>query len=345
MSDVDALVAGREGAEAAEIERALWLRSLLGDSVELAPSEGLERSMRQRFFEKGQFLYRQGTVSDRLFFVVRGKVVHSLAGSALREFGPRDILGAIDASLSRPHAFDAIARTDTVALELDHDEWLEFLEDHFEITRDAILRVNRGLPPTSPPRPDLTRPTAHRRSRRVRSAPTETENRRASLGPRLALSEVERLAVLRACPALEIAGLQAIARLSHFSETLVLAEGESLRLPPAALYVVESGRIRAVARNPEGLSWTEETTPGNAVAGLGLLEAGRFDVDAEALEPSSLFRIPTERLFDVMEDHFSLARSLLAHLSAETESLALQERLPSSELTSRPRAARPDEPG
>ncbi len=344
MSDVDALVAGRESAEAAELERVLWLRSLLGDSVDLAPSEGLERSMRQRFFETGQFLYRQGTVSDRLFFVVRGKVVHSLAGSTLREFGPRDILGAIDAALSRPHAFDAVAKTDTVALELDHDEWLEFLEDNFEVTRDAILRVNRGLPPTSPPRPDLTQPTAHRRSRR-RSMPTETENRRASLGPRLALSEVERLAVLRACPALEIAGLQAIARLSHFSETLFFAAGETLELSPAALYVVEVGRIRAVARNAEGLSWTEETTPGNAVAGLGLLEAGRFEVEIEVLEPSSLFRIPTERLFDVMEDHFSLARSLLAHLSAETESLALQERLPSSELTSRPRAARPDEPG
>lgn len=343
MSDVDSLVAGRETAEAAEIERALWLRSLLGDSIELAPSEGLERSMRQRFFEKGQFVYRQGTVSDRLFFLVRGKVVHSLAGATLREFGPRDILGAIDASLSRPHAFDAVAREDTVALELDHDDWLEFLEDNFEITRDAILRVHRGLPPTSPPRPDLTRPTAHRRSRR-RVEATETENRRASLGPRLALSEVERLAVLRACPPLELAGLQAIARLSHFSEMWFLGEGDRRSLPPAALYVVESGRVRSLARNADGLGWTEETTPGNAVAGLGLLEAGRFDVEVEALETSSLFRIPTERLFDVMEDHFSLARSLLAYLSAETESLALQERLPSSELPSRPRPSRIEEP-
>ncbi len=313
--------------DASDLERTLWIRSLLGDQVDVGPSDALAQRIREKFFEAGQWLYRQGGASDRIYFIVRGAITLSHAGVKNREFGPRDVIGVFDAMQNRPHAFDAIVREDATVLELEFEDWLEFLEDHFEMTRNLMARLVESLPPTSPPRPDLSKPTARRF--RVVPAPAGGNNR-APLGPTQSLSFVERLAVLRACPPFAEAGIQALARLAHFSELITLEQGENRILEAPAVYVVESGRVRSTTSDTHGNTWHEEVGAGGSVAGLGLLVAGRFDSEVVALQDSALFRLPTERLFDVMEDHFSLALSMLAHTSAEAEAATLQHQINSA---------------
>ena len=311
--------------DASELERTLWIRSMLGVDVGAGTTDALAQRIRETYFPQGSSLYRQGDASDRIFFIVRGVVALVHGGIKTREFGPRDVLGVIDALQNRPHAFDALVREDTVVLELDLDDWLEFLEDNFEFTRTIILRLAGNLEPTSPPGIDLSRPTARLRTRRDRRDSNSTSHR-ASLGPQLTLSFVERLAVLRACPPLAESDIQALSRLARFAEVVYLEEGERHVLLPPSFYVVESGRLRSVSSNAEGNTWTEELGAGGAIAGLGLLQPGLYDVEVTALEPSSIFRLPTERLFDVMEDHFQLVLSFFKHLSGESEAQALERK-------------------
>jgi len=331
---------GTREPDASELERTLWMRSLLGGDMPPGSSDTLAQRIRENFFAKGQRLYRQGDAADRIFFIVRGTVALLHLGIKTREFGPRDVLGLIDALQNRPHAFDALVREDAVVLELEFDDWLEFLEDSFEFTRAIILRLASSLPPTSPPGRDLSRPTAQLRARRDESSQHSRDSYRSSLGPRLSLSFVERLAVLRACPPLAGSGIEALSRLARFAELVFLEEEERQMLIPPNLYVVESGRLRTVASDDKGNTWTEDMGPSGALGGLGVIQPGLYDVEVTALEPSSLFRIPTERLFDVMEDHFPLALSFFAHISGEAEAQAL-ERKRASDASASSRLSRP----
>lgn len=309
--------------DAPDLERTLWIRSLLDAGDELTAGDDLASRMRETFFERGEHLFRQGGSADRIYFVLSGKVGLVQPGGALREFGPQSVLGVVDTFLTRPRAFDARAIEATTTLELDADEWFEFLEDNFTLTCRIIRRVALNLPPISLPRPHLS-------DQRARQSPHRDEkwsgaDHRARLGPTLDLSFVERLAVLRACPLLARARIQALARLAHFSEIVSLEAGETRKLVAPALHVVEAGRVLTTTRNREGQTWQSEARPGGAAAGVGLLDAGLYECEVTAATPSTLFRIPTERLFDVMEDHFSVAASLFAYASELLEAVALAD--------------------
>lgn len=329
MSTFDSWYPGAPGSEgASDLGRTLWIRTLLGEGEELPSGSALAQRMRNASFEKGEYLYRIGEESDRIYFVVRGSVQLAHLGVKAREFGPQSVLGLIDASEGRPHAFDAIALEDTAALELDLEDWFEFLEDNFAMTTRILERLCADLPPTSPPRPDLSQQTAIVPRRRMRKTGSG-ENLRAALGPALSLSFVERVAVLRACPALSRAGIQALARLAHFADLISLSEGDSQKLDGPALYVVEKGQLNVTTAG-KGSTWHEEVHPGGLVAGLGLMVVGVFDCTATALKATTILRISTELVFDVMEDHFPLTTSLLAYTALELEAAALESQLASS---------------
>jgi len=307
--------------DAPDLERTLWIRSLLDAADDLA-GDDLASRMRETFFERGEHLFRRGGSADRIYFVLTGRVSLSRPGFEAKDLGPQSVLGVVDTFLTRPRAFDAVAREATTTLELDADEWLEFLEDNFALTCRIIRRVVANLPPISPPRGDRSWESSA--PSRRRSPEALGPDHRARLGPTLDLSFVERLAVLRACPALARARIQALARLARFAEVVAIESGESQPLWAPALYVVEAGRVQTKVTDRDGRIWQGDVRPGGAAAGIGLLDEDRFQCEAVAVESSTLFRIPTERLFDVMEDHFSVAASLFAYASELLEATSLE---------------------
>lgn len=304
--------------ELGEIERILLLRSFFPDEEgDGAAWELLSRRAVEQLFSKGQLIRRQGT--DRLYFMVRGRIAVVHDGQVLREFGPGELLGMVDAMTGRQHAYDLLVEEESLVLEVLYDDWLEFIEDHFELACRGILRLAAALPPTGSPAAELGPSSV----RRLAVAKGKEGTGRAPAGERPRLSAAERLAVLRACPPLSRAALQALARLAHYSTTIDLAADEHFTATAPALYVVETGRLRSTASVSGRLGLEEELGRGAALGGLALLATGPVEVQAVALEPSSLFRIPTERIFDVMEDHFSLTSSLLTYIASEMEAALL----------------------
>lgn len=293
-----------------EVERSLWVRALIGPAAHLGPTDSLAQRMREVYFAKGQTLYRRGAASERMFFIVRGQVKLVRERSAARVFGPRDVLGVVDTLQERPHAFDAVATEDVLALELDYDDWLEFLEDNFEFTRAILTRLAASLPPVS------------RFGSSFESLLGETQSGTRRIPS--SLSFVERLAVIRSCPLFWRGSIQALARLARFAEIELLEEGAIVHVASRGLCLVESGRVRATITAGTEAAYREELEAGGAVGGFRLLDPTDLSVEVEALTPSSLLHIDTEILFDVMEDHFSLGLSLFAYLAREGESQALQ---------------------
>lgn len=289
---------------AAEVERLLWVRSLLGPDFPVPPTATLVRRMREVRYQRGDMLYRDGSAADRIFFIVSGRVTLTSRTRAAREFGARDVLGFLDALQDRPHAYDANVREETLVLELEFEDWQEFIEDNFEFLQGVVTRFSQNLDPAS-----------------VDNRPRVPVQRLSSAkNANLALSFVERIAVLRSAPPLEKASIQALARLAGLAEVRFLSEARE-PLIGSGIFIVESGKVRAFSTVESGKTWVEELEEGGVVAGLGLLQRGHVDVEVEALQPSSLYFLPSEVVFDVMEDHFNLAQSMLSFVarSAETQ--------------------------
>lgn len=305
--------------ELGELERLLLVRSFFPDEEGDGRAwEFLSGRAVERLFTKGELIRGQGI--DRLYFLVRGSIAVVHERQVLRRFGPGEVLGMVDAMTGRPHSYDLLVEEETLVLEVLYDDWLEFIEDHFEIACRGVLKLAAALPPNSARSPESVPQTNHR-PHLVKGV---VRSEHASQNARSRLSAAERLAVLRACPPLSRTTLQALARLAHYSVTIDLGRDEHFVASAPALYVVESGRLRVTARAPGEPESVKEMGAGGALGGLALLQESRFEVEAVALEPTSLFRIPTERIFDVMEDHFSLTSSLLAYAASEMETALLQ---------------------
>jgi CRP-like cAMP-binding protein len=84
-----------------------------------------------------------------------------------------------------------------------------------------------------------------------------------------------------------------------------------------ALFIVSSGRVEYERTD---VPVCARFAPGTIVAGVSGI-GDPADSRVRALVPSVLLRLRVEDLFDVMEDHFDLVRSMLAHGSSERERL------------------------
>ena len=93
-----------------------------------------------------------------------------------------------------------------------------------------------------------------------------------------------------------------------------MAEGA----PAPRLYVVANGLFSGVRNEPK-----VETKFGvhRLLGGYAGLGQESWPLTMTALEPSHVIAISYEELFDVMEDHFDVVRSVSAFLAAERERL------------------------
>ncbi|HKO89608.1 MAG TPA: cyclic nucleotide-binding domain-containing protein, partial [Polyangiaceae bacterium] len=281
--------------------------SLLGRSS-LPSARELAELLRDGFFEAGTVLYEEGSASDQIYFIVRGKVSSSRQGGVVHEFGPGSVLGVIDMQQDRPHVRSAVALTDVEALVLSAEDRLELLEDSFEHTRGMIRMNAERLTDTG-------------------YAPDE----RGDPGPTLApkpepLLLIERVFTLRDTPAFRKASIQALVSLAPSAEELRLAAGELLfELGEAkqVFYVVVAGSVE--------LEW-----PGlgracfraaSLLGGGGAFADGLARQRARATTAAVVLRVREEDFYDVMEDHFELARSVLSYLAGEHDRrlIALEE--------------------
>jgi CRP-like cAMP-binding protein len=281
------------------VQRELFLRSLIG-RASLPSARELAELLREGFFEAGTVLYAEGSASDQVYFIVRGTVSSSKRGGTALEFGPGSVLGVLDVEQARPHARTALALTDVEALVLSAEDRLGLLEDSFEHTRGMIRLSSERLAD-------------------VGYAPDE----RGDPGPTLApkpeqLLLIERVFTLRDTPAFRKASIQALVSLAPAADELRLAAGEVLfDLGEAAhvFFVVVAGSIELELPGLGRACFRAASLLGGGAAFAGTLARQR----ARAVTPAVVLRLREEDFYDVMEDHFELARSILGYLAGEHE--------------------------
>ncbi len=103
----------------------------------------LSASMGTLSLNKGQVLFHEGDLEDRLYVVVRGKIKLGRSGSAGREnllavLGPGQMFGELSVFDPGPRSTTATAVTACDVRVLEHDELMGWLSGHPEVARSLL---------------------------------------------------------------------------------------------------------------------------------------------------------------------------------------------------------------
>ncbi|MDB4941645.1 MAG: hypothetical protein JWP97_1179 [Labilithrix sp.] len=254
----------------------------------------------------GEVLYRPGDPPDAHWFVVSGAIRLEAEGHPSWVLGERSLVGTMDISLDRPRTRTAIAERNSFLLRLPAGDWLDMLEDNFQLTQRALEGLGEFVNAT-----------------RVELDPFTYD---ADGGPNAPIPEgplgfVDRVLLLRSLPLFRGGEMQALANLAELAHVRQLAPGEVLvergRAAPM-LAVVLAGEVDA---QREDRRRAQHYGPGTLVFG-GAAVAGRdLGYEVRATAATRILEIGREDFLDVLEEHFQLARSVLRGLVAEREVL------------------------
>ncbi len=264
--------------------------------------------LEEQLVHAGETLLSPGDVPDCFYFMREGsvRVERRLAHDWVLE-GPC-ILGMVDALLDRPRVRRAVARTDLRLMTVRTDDWLELLEDSFDLARLAVLRLASNV--------------AHLEQTRWSSATGAEQPEAPAVDASGApLSPVERLAVLMDVPLLRGSGVQTLSDLALVSEQLTLARGQALferGAPRDRMFLVVEGEIEAARESPDVV---RRARAGDVVCGAAAFGEPALAWRATARVRTRLLALRIEDWFDFMEEHFDMVRSTLAALLRERERL------------------------
>lgn len=287
------------------IERELFLRSMGGGPQQGTTAEQLARAMTDASFRAGEIIYRAGDLARHIHFVTHGEVELTRDDSEPWRLSAPAIIGVLDINLRRPFARTATALTDVRALVLDADDWHEAIDENFDFSTSAILRlaadVHRLHLTISPGGAFLEPPP-----------PSDDDEPHA-------LNLQERALALLPVSCFQLAGIQALATLAMGAEERSLERGERLftiDAPAGSFYVVARGTIQIRREAP---LIQARFGPGSIVGGAAALSFATQQYTAEATSRAVVLEIRREDLFDALEDHTEMIHAMLAGLGVERE--------------------------
>jgi CRP-like cAMP-binding protein len=285
------------------VARQLFLRQMNPLRTNARSAARFADMMEDLYLPKGTVIYRKGEAAERIYFIVSGSVRLVLEGTEDWMMNERSVIGVIDANLERPRLRTAVADTDVHLLVLRADDYYEYLEDNFEQTRLIAYNLANGL-----------------RSFIATLAPTggflEPEEEPSSDDAR-PLTPVEKILVLRNVPAFRRASIQPLTQLAEVVEEMRIAPDDApFQRQLGSLLLVARGLVQVDRAEPK---LSARFGPRSIVGGFATLGEQKSTLTVRALRPSLLLKLSEERLCDVMEDHFDLSRSILAHGASERE--------------------------
>ncbi len=291
------------------VEHELFVRSMLS----VSPPTRVVRQMADRMldceFITGEIIFQQGHPSHRLFFVVDGQVALESASEPAWLFERGSMLGIVDATLSRKHARTARARTDAHLISIEYEDYIDILEDNFDFAKTTLERAmatmfNQGLALA----PDHVFATEDLRG----EAPIPHR-------PGQDVAGMQRLLALRDVSALAHAPVQPLVTLARSAEVLHWAKNakilEAGKLAET-IQIVVSGDVRVHCEHP---LYEATFGPGSILGALAALATPEHPHHAQALTECTTLSVAKEDIFDVIEDHFGLARRLLGWVAADNE--------------------------
>jgi CRP-like cAMP-binding protein len=299
-------------AEFIPIEHQIVVRSLFGQAYGGARADRLAAATKEHFFPAGKTIYEAGDTPKYVHFIVQGRVELTAEGLDPWSFEDRGVVGILDAELARPHARTARAVTDVRVISIRAEDWEEVVEDTFDYTKQRITLnardlVRRGL---------LLAPHAG-----FEGMP---EHHRADDVPPVEASgeyPFERLLVLHLTDLFERASIQALIRIADAARERELDSGEVLieqGAPAPASFIVANGLLEMKRDEPRISAGFGVNRLLGGYAGIG---QATWPATFVARQPSRVIEFGQEDLFDVMEDHFSVVRSVMRFLALERDRL------------------------
>ena len=212
------------------------------------------------------------------------------------------MIGPADAILERPYPRTGIALTNLSVLKLPAEDWLDLLEDSFELARNAVATSVRRVAALEARRWSLEKEP---RGSMVTTAPAYAHT----------LSFVDRLAMFTGVGLLRSAGVQVVSDVVSLVGEERFAPGERIWRrgeAPGRTFIIVTGEAVAERSDP---ALTVRFGPGSAIAGTASLGDGVRDWEARAVIETRVLSLPIEAWFDEMEEHFDLVRSALGALA------------------------------
>lgn len=291
------------------VERELFVRRLVAtqftgvDAPDSVINELLS-SMRDVQFHKRQTVFERGRNPDWFYIIRSGAIELRQEGKPPWKFTTGATFGIIDAMIRRPYQRDAVALDDSSCLAIRTADYFEMLEDHSSFAREVVafqaLRLQQRHLELPQPEKRFARPSEWRLLR-----PGAKK-----------LGLVERLLVIRKVPAFASSTIQPLVSLAKRATSIVFAPGDVIfREGDEAenFWVIAAGRV-AISRDGEEIV---ERGPGELIESFAAFGHQRRQYTSSAVTDVVMLALDKEVLFDRMEEHFELTRSVMAYVADE----------------------------
>jgi len=292
-----------------EIFLAGFMAGLPAENVAWATPR-LARNMEDIHLPAGAIVYRQGDPTDSHYFVVTGEVELVAEGVPPWRLGERSLIGTMDLTMDRPRSRTVTTTRETHLLRMPAADWLEMMEDNFELSLRALEGISAFVFDTRVALNDYK--TGMQRAPAY-EPPSTLEDGELAL--------FDRVARLRNVPLFSRGEVQSLMNLAANAEELrwdrdhiVTPRGE----PDDFIYVVISGNVHVTHGDHVG---EEDFGAGQLVLGSRAMSSLPHDVELRTTMPTWALRICREDYLDTMEEHFALSRSAMKTLVAEREVL------------------------
>jgi CRP-like cAMP-binding protein len=286
------------------VQRELELRSEIPFAQSEAQLHQLLSIARNVEFETGDHLFERGAPVSNVYVVTSGDVEMVADGMPSWRFSGSGAIGFIDMSMNRPYARTAIARSEVRALEINADDYREYMQDS-EIGVSMLSRLSADLLGailgSLDPAGLLHRP----------ADPFPTAPATATL--------VDRLLLLSRVPALSRASVQSLANLAQNAQVVRAAAGDTIALAGVrvdALSILVHGEVELIVPHT-GIRATRG--PIDLLCDVAELSTAPRALTVRAGRDSLILRIDREELLDRFDEHFELVLSLLAYIGGQRE--------------------------
>jgi CRP-like cAMP-binding protein len=280
------------------VERILYLKTLPAFAgLAAADLSVIADHLRERYFAAGETLLREGEPVGSMYFLVDGAVRVARGGLPMSQTAAGAAVGGLEVLARTAEGVEAVATSDTLALELEADSFLEVSEDHFSILHHVIRDTCRLVI------------DAQRRTPLGPGPPLVPRDLR---GPLHELDLVERIFFLRQIAPFRKSSVNALAELSRGltevrfdSGTTLWSEGD----PSPSMLLVVNGSVRCTSSS-RGFSF--QIGRGGPVGSLEAVGETERWYEATVETPLVALQGSVEGLVDVFEDNYEIAMDYLA---------------------------------
>ena len=268
------------------------------------------RSLDERHVPAGTTVYEEGELPGWLHFMADGALRMTRPGATPWTMAGRWVFGAQEILAARPYRWTATAEGPIDLVTVAADDWLELVEDSFEIAREMLSSMARaltGLHERLPPDGGFGPPA-------VASEPP----------PHPPLSILERTLALGAVPSQRGGGMQPLVNLAESAEEVEFAPGETLFARGALrerVFIIVDGLVELTHEEP---AIRARFGPGQVAGASVAFGDAAHTWESRALEPTRALAIRIEDWAAQIEEQFDFFRSGITALGDEREEVITQ---------------------